>query len=135
MATGNFIRNGILAIGVAASLATASLGIGSAEARINGNPSSAHAQQCKDYQDSYDRAVRDFWNATTPEELLSARAELNIWMDEWKSHGCESDYGDIRFIVAGTNVAGNLDSGLTAQPLTHGAKLNPAGVQGTAGRR
>ena len=111
----SIIRNGILGLGVAASLAAGSMGIGSAEARINGDAMSPRAQQCKNIQDLFDAAVQDYYDATTPGELEAARAVLNIWSARWKELGCDKDYGNIQFIVAG-NPSNVLVGGLTVQP-------------------
>jgi hypothetical protein len=117
----NAISKGMVALATAAALAVSALGFaGGAEARINGDPVSDFARQCKQFQDFYDKYLQQYYAATTPEELLAARHELNIWMDAWKNYGCQSAYGDIRFIVSGTstlssvNVAGTLTTTTTS---------------------
>jgi hypothetical protein len=125
----SIIRNGILSIGLAASLAAGSMGIGSAEARINGDAMSPFAQQCKNIQDLFDAAVRDYYDATTPGELEAARAVLNIWSARWKELGCDKSYGNIQFIVAGSaNVI--LNTGLTVQPATPSTSVGGAPQRG-----
>jgi hypothetical protein len=81
------IRNGVLAIGVCASLVIGSLGFaGSAEARIpqDGLLMSDFARLCKIIQDKYDAEVR-----------LQNWDEVNSLVNEWINIGCLAAYGYI----------------------------------------
>jgi len=94
------IRNGVLAIGVCASLAGGSLGFSSrAEARVpEGDRVSFTAQYCGELQDEFDKATSLQWKL--------------YWIQLWQAEGCEDHYGDIGFRRAprGSNIVTGVDT-------------------------
>ena len=92
----SIIRNSILAIGVAASLAAGGLGfVGSAEARINGPRTTQKAQICGFIQDAYDQDTEDMGNAIDIDEYVAISNDRDFWKQEWKNQGCDSLYGSL----------------------------------------
>jgi hypothetical protein len=110
------VRNGVLAIGVFASLAAAGLGFGgTAEARVpEGDRVSETSYYCGMYQDMYDKAsatLKKYPNST------QAQQDLNIAVDAWYDNNCDDHYGTLSQRVA-------------VQP---GIVKNPAAVEPSGG--
>src|SRR5215213_4301792 len=89
------LRHGALAVGVCASLAVATIGAGSAEARV---PSGADlndpfTRDCKDYQNLYDAGYGRFVGTGGKDKdgkTLMEQAE-----DLWRITGCNTVFGSI----------------------------------------
>jgi len=91
------IRNGMLAIGVCASLAGSLAFASSAEARVpDGDRVSQSARICGSIQDSWDnaKATRDNPNST-PIQRAAASDEMRLMVDSWYAYGCDKNYGRI----------------------------------------
>jgi hypothetical protein len=108
------IRNGVMVIGVCASLAAGSLGFsGSAEARVpEGDRVGDSAMVCGLYQDIYDDYKRQRDNAKTKAERDRAQASMDAYATEWIRYGCQDWYGGIGRLV-----------------VVHGAIKNQAAVE------
>jgi hypothetical protein len=106
------IRNGVLTIGVCASLVIGSLGFaGSAEARIpqDGDLMSDFARHCKYVQDAYDRYMAD-------KNYVMADA----FADHWYKYGCGQWYGFIEDLHSSSSTH-------TVQPSSATQGTAPAG--------
>src|SRR5215213_5043383 len=97
----NGARNSLLAIGMFASLAIASLGSGNAEARVpDGDRVSDTAVRCGYIQDNFDNA-----------QVLGSQALITYWINQWYSSGCHDYYGPISVRLV-TNDPGTVVTGV-----------------------
>jgi hypothetical protein len=108
--TAQSIKNGILAIGVCASLTLAGLSAGSAEARVPRETPGDFAGHCRTVQDAYDHHLKELRNATTPAQVAAAQNGLAAAVQAWGDDGCAASYGDIAALVVGP---GRLNADLT----------------------
>src|SRR5690242_20735028 len=89
-------RNGLLAVGLCASLAGGSLGLaGHAEARVPEGATGEFAQHCAVYQRLFDEAERHVFTATTIDDKLAWQNLLSYWIEQWYADGCDQQFGAI----------------------------------------
>jgi hypothetical protein len=92
----NVIRNSILAIAAAASLAAAGLiYVDSAEARFSGPRDTQKAQICGFIQDAYDQDTEDMNDAIDGDEYIDILNDRDFWVEQWHAQGCDTAYGSI----------------------------------------
>jgi len=104
------IRNGVMVIGVCASLAAGSLGFsGSAEARVPaGDRVGYSAVLCGAIQDDWDKAKKERDSATTPQERAAASEKMRIAVNAWYGNDCDDYYGRIaRFELPAPEIVKN----------------------------
>jgi hypothetical protein len=103
------VRNGMLAIGICASLAVGSLGFaGSAEARVpEGDRVSETSFYCGMYQDMYDKAKETLKKYPNSPQ---AQQDLNIAVDAWYDNNCDDYYGTLsQRVVVQPGVTKNIE--------------------------
>lgn len=104
------IRNGMLAIGVCASLAAGSLSFaGTAEARVPaGDRVGTTAIWCGAIQDDWDKAKQERDNATTAEERDAASAKMRAAVNAWYGANCDEHYGRLAKLELPANPTKNV---------------------------
>jgi hypothetical protein len=92
-----YIRNGILAMGVSAALFVGCLGYaGNVLARMpESNPAGEMARACSAAQDDFDSLQLAYANATTAQEEASIEDEMFATIQDWYGLGCADAYGPI----------------------------------------